>query len=1246
MKKITKILIPVLFFIFLATAVAASVSVTYYFRDAQNGNHVNNVDVLVYPCLDNGCNSVDLSRPLQGTGNSGSNWYLTVVYPTNLMTQHGYAAYYFANGYWPHIYKADWHGTGSTTFNINFDKKSNCLSQINDVDIDVSGSNNVQITADIESAFHRSNYVVGYLPPQYSDHYSSLTQVIFRIYDGSNVLVFQEIRDVNIIIDGSVDLTTQNVVLQPGSYRAEVRTTVTDNQCSNSIPQLDVNYFTIMDVPECSDGIDNDNDGDIDMDDDGCDDPSDDDESDDPLNPIVTLMTPADGTVSDDHDQTFVYALSDNVVVLDDGEVVFFDIGGTQHSIEVLDVDETICQIAINNGQTIVWMQEGNELMHAGTMSIGLIDADTAGADSCTFYIQDLSLPVPTLDCTLYGDFNGNYQSVASQQTQMNSFNEFLIGNIPDGTYNWNVECTDGQVSATNPWDFTLTINTSQPVYECSDDLDNDGDFLIDANDPGCYDSGAYDPLDDNETDTLPECSDFFDNDGDGLVDMNDPGCTDPSDDNETDPVDLPPVVTLISPPNGTVTQQQNITFVYQVVDAVDNIVNCTLYLDDGTGLGPASNEVVVLTGMHSFNIGVLDYGDYTWNVLCEDTAGNSAFAPDNWVFEIIPLGTTECSDGIDNDGDNLIDFPDDPGCDDANDDNETDTFVCQDNLEIENIVMEGITVGEDMNYQIDDSIITQGYMNLEINFVNLGSTTIQDDGWYRVQIATNVAAVAVYDFDLGPIGPQGTFSDVQNLTFPPWFVPGFYQIRVQALGGDEYNCQHYDQFDFYVNVTATTYECSDGFDNDNDGVADANDPGCYDSGVYDPFDDDETDTLPQCSDYFDNDGDGLVDMNDPGCTDPSDDDETDVIVLPECSDGIDNDIDGLIDFPDDPGCTSPMDNDETDGNQTIQYPIVVLIFPFNGIVMNESDIPFTYIVLDDASLWLNCTLYSDISGTWQPEQSLLTLNGFYGMMYEQNIPDGTYTWNVMCEDDDGNQGWAPENWTFTIDSSASIYQCNDGIDNDGDSMIDFPNDPGCSSPTDDDETDTGTLPECNDGIDNDNDGLIDFPDDPGCDDANDDNETDSVVDLPECSDGIDNDGDGLIDLADPDCQGTDDDLEHPEVIFDPSQKLYIGHIDIHSTTNAGFEQDVARAGDEIEISVYIENLADYDLEELKLRIFIDELGVWRSIGPFDLDEGDHTTKHVYVDIPEDAQNGEYDVRIVVENQELKRVKYRLVKVI
>jgi len=48
--------------------------------------------------------------------------------------------------------------------------------------------------------------------------------------------------------------------------------------------------------------------------------------------------------------------------------------------------------------------------------------------------------------------------------------------------------------------------------------------------------------------------------------------------------------------------------------------------------------------------------------------------------------------------------------------------------------------------------------------------------------------------------------------------------------------------------------------------------------------------------------------------------------------------------------------------------------------------------------------------------------------------------------------------------------------------------------------------PECSDGLDNDSDGLIDFPNDPGCSNSNDNDETDPVV-PPACGDGSCNSG-------------------------------------------------------------------------------------------------------------------------------------------
>jgi len=64
--------------------------------------------------------------------------------------------------------------------------------------------------------------------------------------------------------------------------------------------------------------------------------------------------------------------------------------------------------------------------------------------------------------------------------------------------------------------------------------------------------------------------------------------------------------------------------------------------------------------------------------------------------------------------------------------------------------------------------------------------------------------------------------------------------------------------------------------------------------------------------------------------------------------------------------------------------------------------------------------------------------------------------------------------------------QCADGLDNDFDNLTDM-EDPGCSSPSDNDETDT-PVTQCSDGLDNDGDSLVDLAD-PGCENSEDDDE-------------------------------------------------------------------------------------------------------------------------------------------------------------
>lgn len=86
---------------------------------------------------------------------------------------------------------------------------------------------------------------------------------------------------------------------------------------------------------------------------------------------------------------------------------------------------------------------------------------------------------------------------------------------------------------------------------------------------------------------------------------------------------------------------------------------------------------------------------------------------------------------------------------------------------------------------------------------------------------------------------------------------------------------------------------------------------------------------------------------------------------------------------------------------------------------------------------------------------------------------------------------------------------CADGIDNDGDGLIDAAEDPGCDGGADGSEL--ASTAGCDNGLDDDGDGLIDMAD-PGCPWPY------APLENPLCDNGVDDDGDGLVDFDDPLC--------------------------------------------------------------------------------------------------------------------------------
>ncbi len=236
---------------------------------------------------------------------------------------------------------------------------------------------------------------------------------------------------------------------------------------------------------------------------------------------------------------------------------------------------------------------------------------------------------------------------------------------------------------------------------------------------------------------------------------------------------------------------------------------------------------------------------------------------------------------------------------------------------------------------------------------------------------------------------------------------------------------------------------------------------------------------LTQCNNGIDDDLDSLIDLTDPGCSDQYDDEEIDndvtapvvTIINPldgstiaspfvfsastdedavceysqistfaygtgnafSSSDGFTHSItlslvDGTYDYY--VKCQDTSGNTNTDVDQahtqftvssavTDNPPIVTLQSPADGSTDNDGDITVQYTVSDDLTDPLTCNVYSDTSGSWAVDTTQSTSNGASNSFTYNGLSDGTYTWNVECNDGT-NTVFSPLDFTFTVALSVS----------------------------------------------------------------------------------------------------------------------------------------------------------------------------------------------------------------------------------
>ena len=78
--------------------------------------------------------------------------------------------------------------------------------------------------------------------------------------------------------------------------------------------------------------------------------------------------------------------------------------------------------------------------------------------------------------------------------------------------------------------------------------------------------------------------------------------------------------------------------------------------------------------------------------------------------------------------------------------------------------------------------------------------------------------------------------------------------------------------------------------------------------------------------------------------------------------------------------------------------------------------------------------------------------------------------------------------------------------------------------------------------------------------------------------------------------------------------------------------------------SVAIENGNDFDFQGGKIVILIPELGI-RASSKIDVSSGGREFERVVVEIPDAAPEGEYWVRITVTNEDVRRVRHRVITI-
>lgn len=85
---------------------------------------------------------------------------------------------------------------------------------------------------------------------------------------------------------------------------------------------------------------------------------------------------------------------------------------------------------------------------------------------------------------------------------------------------------------------------------------------------------------------------------------------------------------------------------------------------------------------------------------------------------------------------------------------------------------------------------------------------------------------------------------------------------------------------------------------------------------------------------------------------------------------------------------------------------------------------------------------------------------------------------------------------------------------------------------------------------------------------------------------------------------------------------------------------DSTHDGEQVPIHMNIRNTGYDDLEGVSVTISVPELDIWYRTNAFDVYSGDNVGRYIFADIPKDMAKEEMLVRIVVQNDDVRKVRH------